>query len=161
MNIGVLNIHQDFVPGEVLEGEAAHYAELGLRYLECHDYGPARTAFEESLERAVAEPELHYRLALALLGGRRPKRLTSSEIQEIERRLVQAARTRPAGHVLAFHAFVKQDFYVRNCLRLVPPTPAALLQQAGACGIPLTRWRELCEHTPIAEYLCETSLRPR
>jgi len=160
IEIGVLNLHEAFSPGEVLEGEAAHYAKLGLQYLDQADYELARSAFEKSLERALAEPELHYYAALAQLAGRRPKRLNKPEAGAIERRLCQAIRREPASHARLLYAYFKQDFYVLNGLRLDPPTPAELLRSVAASGIPRSRWEELRDHVPITDFVRETPIQP-
>jgi len=160
IEIGVLNILEAFSPGEVLDAEAAHYAELGLGYLDQADYALAQAAFEKSLERALGEPELHYYAALAQLAGRRPKRLNRSEARAIEPRLKQAIRGASTAHARLLYAFFKHDFYVLNGLRLNPPTPDDLLRGLAARGIPLDRWRELRCHTPIETFAYERSVRP-
>lgn len=161
IEIGVLNVHEAFSPGEVLEGEAAHYAELGLQYLDEEDYELARSAFEKSLERALAEPELYYYAALAQLAGRRPKRLNKPEADAIARRLRQAIRGKSAGHARLLYAFFKKDFYLLNGLRLDRPTPDELLRDVASSGISRSRWQELRLHVPpIEAFVRETSIRP-
>lgn len=160
ITIGVLNVHDAFSPREVLEGEAARYAELGLGYLARADYELARSAFEKSLERALGEPELHYYAALAQLAGRRPKRLKKPEARSIENRLAQALRGAPSPHVRLLYAFFKQDFYVLNGLRVDPPTPEEILRGLASSGIPVSRWRELRQHTPIEAFAREASIQP-
>lgn len=160
IKIGVLNIHEAFSPHEVLEGEAAHYAELGLDYLAHADYNLARSAFDKSLERALGEPDLHYYAALAQLAGRRPKRLKKPEARSIESRLEQAIRGASSAHARLLYAFFKQDFYVLNGLRLAPPTPDELLRAVASSGIPASRWQELRQHAPIEAFVREASIQP-
>jgi hypothetical protein len=160
IEIGILNVHEAFSPGKVLEGEAAHYAKLGLDYLARADYVLAGYAFEKSLERALGEPELHYYAALAQLAGRRPKRLKKPEARSIEGRLEQAIRGASSAHAHLLYAFFKQDFYVLNGLRLHPPTPDDLLRGVASSGIPASRWQELRRHAPIEAFAREASIRP-
>lgn len=127
IEIGVVTFQEAFSPREILDGEAAHFAEIGLRSLELADYEMARSALEKSLERALGEPELHYYAALAQLAGRRPKRLNRAEAREIEARLKRATAGSAAAHPWLLYAYFKQDFFVLNGLRVDPPTPHDLL----------------------------------
>lgn len=103
--------------------------------------------------------KLHYFLALAQLAGRRPGRLPQNEVQKIEGRLRQASRDPTSSHARLLYAFVKHDFYVRNCMRIEPPTHVQLLREAASTGIPLSRLQELLRHTPIAVFIHVTRIR--
>lgn len=153
ITVGVINFGPPFSAQEILDQEARRYAEVGLEHLRRRAFRPAAMALRESLSRSPGEPELHYHLALALLAGRSPRRLSPRRVREIEEQLEQATYGERAGHVLVLLAFVKHQFYVLNRLRVRPPQPHDLLAEAHRTGIDGGRLAELRRLAPLDDYL--------
>jgi hypothetical protein len=123
------------------------------RLLRAGSYAAARQAIESRLARGGAEvADLHYYLALALLGGRRPRFLKASELKAIEASARRAIALQDrAAHHLCFLAFLIQDFYLTNHLVPRSPTYEELVDLAGTVPRDAALLAELLLLVPGAE----------
>ncbi len=126
------------------------------------DYAAARRLLELSLDGAAESADLHYYLALALLGGRRPKYLKVAEAQEIEghaRRALSLADC--AAHHVCLLALLRRDFYLENHLVSPEPRFEELLARAAAAPILADKLGELALLAPGArEVMSLVAARP-
>jgi hypothetical protein len=83
------------------------HRKIATNALGARDYLTATTHYVAALETGWDNPDLHYGLALALLGGVRPHRHTRESIIEIQRHLDEA-RVLPEAQVLL--ALVSEDY---------------------------------------------------
>ncbi len=112
--------------------------------LRAQHYSTAAVHYVAALETRPCDPDLHYALALALLGGVRPNRHTRENITEIQRHLAEA-RVFPEAQVLS--ALVSEDyglFWQRHSD--VPVSLRALIDQTSA-----ERAAEIIFHVPACE----------
>jgi hypothetical protein len=122
------------------------------RLLRSRSYARAQQVVEAQLEQGVDVADLHYYLALALLGGRRPRSLKVSELRPIESSVRRALDLDDcATHHLCLLAFLQRDFYLENQLSPRPPLYEDLLQRAATAPRDLLRLAELVELVPWAE----------
>lgn len=131
---------------EILRDEALQ--QIGILLKE-RDYARAQQAAAAALGQAPETADLHYYLALALLGGRRPRYLKISDLRPIEAAVRHATRCSDrAAHHFSLLAFLIQDFYLENYLP--PPSPGleSLLDEAKATPRDPARLAELEELLP-------------
>jgi hypothetical protein len=133
--------------------EAARSAQIGVDSLRLGAYGAAAHHLQAAVDRGLEDSEADYRLALAVLGGRRPKALTPDEARRLRERLEIAVARRPSAHALLLLAFLKHDYFAANRLRVPPPGPELLVQQATQLGLDRERLAELQAHAPIDSFL--------
>ncbi|HTG31546.1 MAG TPA: CHAT domain-containing protein [Thermoanaerobaculia bacterium] len=131
---------------EVLRDEAL--TQVGV-FLRNRDYARAEQATSAALERMPETADLHYYLALALLGGRRARQLKVSVLRPIEA-AARCATCCPdrAAHHFCFLAFLVQDFYLANYLSPPPPPIESLLDEATVAPRVPERLAELAELVP-------------
>jgi hypothetical protein len=86
----------------------------GLTLLRQGHYVPAVRELTRAIEDDPADEEIHYYLALALLGGVRPHRRSSATIDRVRRHLMTASAL-PEARVL--HVLVEEDhgLHWRRC----------------------------------------------
>jgi tetratricopeptide (TPR) repeat protein len=111
--------------------KAKYHFALGLSFLDLGIYDRAIDSLETALDRGPREADILYYLALAHVGGKRPKILRLSEVQTIEEYL-RAAIQLDSGqaHFLYLWALIKYDYYIANGLRSSSPTIEELLTVA-------------------------------
>jgi len=125
--------------------------EEAVSLLKRQSYGRAQELIESCLEGGEDLADLYYYLALALLGGRQPRRLKLEDFRRVEasaRRILPLADR--AAHHFCFLAFLQRDFYLTNYL--LPPEPAYndLLKQAAEAPFDPSRLEELVRLVPEA-----------
>ncbi len=104
---------------------------MGVCYLDLKLYDFAIRYFTKAIEQIPSFSDLYYYYALALFKGRKPRTLTLTEVRKIEEYLnaaIQIDNTKAKYYYLL--AFVKYDFYMKNGLRVNPPTFKELVDQA-------------------------------
>jgi hypothetical protein len=94
------NIHNDFA-------RQRNHRKLGLVALGGSHYGEASVSFVAALRDDPSDLELHYYLALALLGGMRPNRHEKRNIISVQRHLNSAGEL-PHARVLLI--LVNEDY---------------------------------------------------
>ncbi|HEY0555122.1 MAG TPA: CHAT domain-containing protein [Thermoanaerobaculia bacterium] len=118
--------------------------------LKNQDYVRAQQTVSAALDRADETADLHYYLALALLGGRRARRLKLSDLRPIEAEARLATRCPDrAAHHYCFLAYLVQDFYLQNYLSPPPPPFESLLEVAMSSSNISDRLAELGELVPL------------
>jgi CHAT domain len=134
--------HREILRDEVL-------IQLGA-LLKDGDYVTAQRTAAMVLERSSETADLHYYLALALLGGRQARQLRISDLRPIEgagRRATRCADR--ASHHYCFLAFLVRDFYLANYLSPPPPSFENLMDLATAAPRVPERLAELGELVPL------------
>lgn len=150
VRVGSLTFHE----AQTLSDEATYYAQVGLSHLERRCYGAAAQALQKSIERAPGDALLHYRLALALLAGCRPKDLGPRQIAPIERALTEALGLHPPdGRPALLLAFVRYDHYVLNHRRPPGPNLAELLYTGFQAGLSIEQYEEIGSHTDWRHFI--------
>jgi tetratricopeptide (TPR) repeat protein len=131
--------------------ETAQYQfALGLSYLDQNLYDRAATHLERALGKTTKEANLLYYLSLARLGGRHPRALKSSCIQELERFLMAAIRLDDrAAHCRLLLAAIKFDYYALNGLRVPPPAVEDLLYEAARMEVDRREIRVMLRHVSL------------
>lgn len=120
------------------------HRRAGERALGLRDYEAARRHFRGAVEASSADPEIHYQLALALLGGRRPHMASAAEVTSIRRQLELAGRLPEAQALLVL---VNEDYYLSwQQSSAVPPELVDLVQ-----SVPLARVQEIVTHVPAEQ----------
>lgn len=125
--VGDIHVHQ--VPSQ----PTAHdLLQEGVNSMQARMYNAALECFQAALRKGLSTPDLHFYMALALLGGTRPKLLSLNTIRGIEDYLRVAIQNEPrCDHARVLWALVKQDYYVMNGMFDRSPTVSDLLGQCG------------------------------
>ncbi|MEM2144420.1 MAG: tetratricopeptide repeat protein [Candidatus Jordarchaeaceae archaeon] len=126
-----INHYKQLLKDEPNNGEIN--CAMGICYLELGLYDLAIKYFSVAVEQIPNYADAYYYYALALLKGKRPKVLTLTEIKKIEDYLkaaIQIDDTKSKYYFL--WALIKHDFYIKNGLRVNPPTFEELITQ-GNC----------------------------
>ena len=114
---------------------ARYHVALGLSYLDLGMYDLAADALDIARTQQPRAAASYYYLALALLGGRRPKFLPLSRVKTVEQHLDAAVQLgAPEAHHLFLWALLKYDYYYANGLRETPPLLEDLLYEAAGCS---------------------------
>lgn len=142
--------------GDLSQLEHITTVRAGIAAARCGDYRQAINLLG-SCPPTSGEPVLtsdtHYYLALAMLGGARPRTRAWSRIQDVERHLSAAVHAQPhSPHAYALWAIVKEDYYEANGLSLTMPSIAELITRAET--ISSERAIEIVRHIPAPE--CRT-----
>ena len=130
-------------------GEEA-VARIG-KLLAARSYGRARQETEACLGESPDLADLHYYLALAVLGDRRPRFLKVEDFRQIEsaaRRVLELDGC--AAHHLCFLAFLYKDFFLENYLVCPEPGYQALLGRAAALPLHTAKLDELIHLVPAS-----------
>lgn len=107
-----------------------YYLAIGLCYIDLRYYSEATGWLRDGLKRNPRDAALLYHLALARIGGRRPRIMPASDIAAVDTYLGSAIRADDhPSRALYLSAFVKADYYVAQCLREPPPTVEDLIAQ--------------------------------
>jgi tetratricopeptide (TPR) repeat protein len=104
---------------------------LGLWYFTKGLYTEARKQFELASKIKPTHADIYYYHALTFLNGKRPRVQRLSEIEELEKFLEVASQIDPSNALFDyFKAIVKYDYYVKNGLKIKPPSVKNLLKEA-------------------------------
>jgi len=132
---------------QLLLEDARDAFERGKASLAGKDFRSARTGFEEA-ERLVPEfAEASYFHALALLGGRRAKKVNRQTITRVEQRLTAAIDARGSFLDYFMLGLFKWDYYQENKLRMPAPNTEQLLEVAASEAVLATFSQDLLEET--------------
>ena len=132
--------------------QAQYHFALGLSYLDQGLYDLSAAALRRALGKTTHEADLLYYLALALIGGRRPRSLTLTTIRQIESYLTAAIRLEGRKpHYKLLLAAVKHDYYASNGLRIPPPPVDQLLYETANGEIDPKEVRLMLQHAPLPE----------
>ncbi|MEM3112758.1 MAG: tetratricopeptide repeat protein [Candidatus Anstonellales archaeon] len=106
---------------------------MGICYLDLGLYDLASKYFAKAIEQIPDYADAYYYYALALLKGKRPKVLTLTEIRKIEEYInaaIQIDNSKSKYYYLL--ALIKHDFYIKNGLKINPPSFEELICQANS-----------------------------
>jgi hypothetical protein len=132
---------------QLLLEDARDAFERGKASLASEDFRGACASFEEA-ERLVPDfADAHYFHALALLGGRRAKKVNRQTIGRVEQRLKAAIDARGSFLDYFMLGLFKWDYYQENKLRVPPPSTEQLLRVADSEAIRATFSQDLFEET--------------
>jgi len=126
-----------------------HFA-LGLCYLDLRLYDLSINHLRRALGKTTEESKILYYLALASLGGKRPRVHSLANIRAIEGYLRAALQLddEPA-HYKFLWAIIKQDYYQMNGLRIDPPAIEELCSSIDESGIDAKEIRSMIDRLPI------------
>lgn len=132
----------------------------GITLLEAKSYSQAVNALRKTIEVDHSIGSSYYYLALALLGGKRPKLLRRDEIEEIDQLLNSATYFGDSdGVVQWFRALVREDYYIGNRIsKYPPPSVTDLIQAALNKTTDLDRLRTLLLSLPMSNNELYTAL---
>lgn len=153
-----VEVLRPLVEARSARGEEA-VARIG-KLLSARSYGRARQEIEAGLEKSPDLADLHYYLALAVLGDRRPRFLKVEEFRQIEpaaRRVLELDGC--AAHHLCFLAFLYKDFFLENYLVCPEPGYQALLGRAVALPLHIAKLDELAHLVPAARPVVDLVVR--
>lgn len=132
--------------------DAVSLLRHSIQLLRVHAYEQAITTLTEAVKANPLLADAHYYLALASLKGKRPKVLTLSQAEAIERNLRSACELDDSkAHYFYLWTLVKFDFYVINGFSLRPPGIEELLLVAQQCSYNRAAIAEMLEHIPGAD----------
>ena len=123
---------------------------MGVCYLDLRLYDLAARHFTKAIEQIPDYSDVYYYYALALFKGRRPKVLTLTEIRKIEDYLnaaIQLDSSKSKYYYLL--AVIKHDFYIKNGLKVNPPTFEELISQAKSKPYEETEIRKMLQLVPV------------
>lgn len=123
---------------------------MGICYLDLGLFDLAAKYCSIALEQTPDNADAYYYCAIALLKGRKPKILTLTEIKKIEPLLVAATQLdNTKAQYFYLHALIKYDFYLKNGLRLNPPTVEELMAQASSLHVEKEEIDKLFQRVPV------------
>ena len=106
---------------------------MGICYLDLGVYDLATKFFSKAIEQIPDYGDAYYYYALALIKGRKPKVLTLKEVKKIEEYVnaaIQIDNTKSKYYYL--WALIKYDFYIKNGLKMRPPTLEELIEESNS-----------------------------
>lgn len=115
-----------------IENTEKNLFQQGINAIKRKSYSFAVSCFEKSFSNQDenTEAEKHYYLALALLGGNRPRLHSFSSIRTIEEQLRLAVNFNPKySKACILWAIVKYDYYIMNRISENPPSALDLAKQ--------------------------------
>jgi tetratricopeptide (TPR) repeat protein len=129
---------------------AQYYFALGLHYLDLGDYRSAIDSLTKAREKSPLDAGIAYYLAVATIGGRRPKTMRHSEIKMVEEYLDAAIKLDSEQfHYFYLLALVKYDYYWLNGLRASAPDVNELLAYASHCRPVRSELDQLLRHVSV------------
>jgi hypothetical protein len=132
----------------------------GVKALNSRDYATALADFRAVCARRPEHPDSWFYVALAALGGKRPRAHYAPYIEEIGRLLEQASSLSPRQpHVLALWAVIKEDY--RRALGFDEGIPTIATLSAAAASVNVQHAAEICSHVPAPEAPTWRQLRQR
>lgn len=132
---------------EMQREESQNAFDRGKASLAARDFRSACASFEEAARLSPGFADAYYFHALALLAGRRAKKVNRRTITQVEEQLRAAIDSR--GSFLDFFmlALFKWDYYQENKLRMPPPSAEQLLEAAGSAKARKTLSQDLLDET--------------
>jgi tetratricopeptide (TPR) repeat protein len=123
---------------------------MGICYLDLRLYDLASKYFAKAIEQIPDYGDVYYYYALALFKGKRPRVLSLTEIRKIEEYLnaaIQIDNTKSKYYYL--WALIKHDFYIKNGLKVNPPTFEELISQTHNKTYEQTEIEKMLQRVPI------------
>jgi hypothetical protein len=93
----------------------------GLRLFGQRIYAEAERPLKQYLAIEPNNPEVRFYLALAIIGGRKTRKLDQRTTEELERILMPALGTE-GGYINVLLAIIKEGYYASNGFRVTAPT---------------------------------------
>lgn len=132
--------------------EATNAFARGKASLDAHDYRSASESFEEAERLTPDFADAHYFHALALLAGRRAKKVDRRTITGVTQHLQAAIEARGSFSDYLMLALFKWDYYRENRLRMPEPPAEQLLESADTAAsqgnFDRAHLEETFQHTP-------------
>jgi tetratricopeptide (TPR) repeat protein len=130
--------------------KAKYYFALGLNYLDLSIYDLSINSLQAALEKGPREANILYYLALAYVGGKRPKTLKLSTVRVIDNYLGAAIQLdNSQAHYLYLWALIKYDYYLANGLKVPSPSVEELLFFAQKQPFIPSEVRQMLKHISI------------
>lgn len=129
--------------------EADPVFSSGLVALTGGNYRAALADFRKACARWPDTPDTWYYVALAALGGQRPRAHPTAYVEEIDRLLAHAASLANLGpHIPALWALVREDHHHSRGIRV---RPSDIELRASITTVDAIHAREICRHVPAPE----------
>lgn len=119
--------------------------DRGLQLLSQRNYQQATSVLDDAIKTDPSLSDAHYYLAIALLGGKKPRKVDEWTIRDIEEKLNIAIRkdSKPSRCYVLW-AIIKHGFYAMNEFLENPPTSAQLFNLGES--IQAKDAREILDH---------------
>jgi tetratricopeptide (TPR) repeat protein len=125
---------------------------MGICNLDLGLYDLAAKFFAKAIEALPDSADGYYYYSLAIVKGRKPKLLTFSEVKKIEEYLqaaIQIDSSKAKYHY--FWLIIKHEFYMKNGLRINPPTVSDLIAQANSAQYDEQEIAKMMARVPITD----------
>ena len=123
---------------------------MGICYLDLGLHDLAIRYFAEAIAQIPDSGDAYYYYALALLKGKKPRVANLSDIRRIEDYLSAATQLDDSKSKYYYlWALVKYDYYVRNGLRIRPPTFEELMSEADARPYESIEIEKMLQRVPV------------
>jgi len=123
---------------------------MGICYLDLGLYDVASKYFAKAIEQIPDYSDAYYYYALALLKGKRPKVLTLTEIKKVEDYLNAAIQIDDSkSRYYYLWALLKHDYFIKNGLRVSPPTFEELIGEANSKPYDKSDIEKMLQRVPI------------
>jgi len=123
---------------------------MGICYLDLGLYDLASKYFAKAIDQIPDYGDAYYYRALALLKGKRPRVLTLKEIKEAEDYLSAAIQIDDSkSRYYYLWALLKHDYYIKNGLRVSPPTFEELIGEANSKPYDKSDIEKMLQRVPI------------
>jgi hypothetical protein len=128
-----------------VHAQRVDYLGLGLKSLAAHDYASARGHLSAAAEADPGNYTIYYYLSLAQLDGRRPHMHSGATVEEIQRRLANAADRMLAAKALLI--LVAEDYQLAwRSSGFIPDELISLVR-----SVPIEHALEIVEHVPAEQ----------
>ncbi|MFX0137565.1 MAG: tetratricopeptide repeat protein [Candidatus Hodarchaeota archaeon] len=125
---------------------------MGICYLDLCLYDLAAQYFGKAIEQIPDHSDVYYYYAIALLKGKRPKVLSLTEIRKIEEYLGAAIQIDDSKSKCYYlWALIKHDFYIKNGLRIIPPSFEDLINKANGVPYDKNEIEMMLQRVPISD----------
>lgn len=124
---------------------------VGLFYLELKNYELAVKNFAEAISQSPDDPDVYFYYAIALNGGKKPRKLMLKDVKKIEEYLNTALRLEKRANALILMALIKDDFYNGNCMTMPGQDPVLMIDEARALPMPEEDLNFILDHVVIKD----------
>lgn len=125
---------------------------MGICNLDLGLYDLATKYFEKAIEAVPDSADGYYYYSIAIVRGRKPKLLTFNEVRKIEEYLQAAIQI--DGSKSKYHYFwliIKREFYVKNGLKINPPTMSDLTAGGNAGQYDRQEIEKMMARVPVTD----------
>ena len=123
---------------------------MGICYLDLGLFDLATKFFAKAIEQIPDSADVYYYQALAQMKGKRPKVLTLTEIRKVEEYLNAATQLdNTKAKFYSLWALIKYDFYLKNGMRINPPTLEDLVAELATKQVERDEVSKMLKRVPV------------